>query len=196
MARKRDTHPAVRKPLIVAAGAVVGLVVLLYVVSTCVLGGRGDDGQVAAPPAPANNSSGVVDGASAGVATGGSVPTTGAATTTVKAPVNRLTDGGDNPFASRVGAAPAPVKVPAVNVKVPAADELLAKVHVWQLLELKDGKGTFLVDGKKVTGIALRKEIVKGYTFNSVTTAKCATVRNTKAAQAFVLCLGAAPFSA
>jgi hypothetical protein len=66
--------------------------------------------------------------------------------------------------------------------------------HTWQLLDLKGDDATFLVDGKKVAGKALKAEIVKGYTYNSVTNATCVTVLHD--AQAFALCSGAAPFAA
>jgi hypothetical protein len=85
------------------------------------------------------------------------------------------------------------VKTPAPDTTTVAAPDATT-AHTWQLLDLKGNDATFLVDGKKVAGKALKAEIVTGYTYNSVTNATCVTVLHD--AKAFALCSGAAPFPA
>ncbi len=160
----------IRKPFIIGGAAVIGVTLVLFLASTFLYGG-GDDAPPTAPvtsaaaPAPAVKPAAKVD-------------------------ENKLKSGGRDPFSPRVGAAPAraPISAPVV------VEEAAATVHTWQLLDVKDGIGSFLVDGKKIAGVDLKKEIVKGYKFNSVSGATCVTV--TVESKAFGLCEGGTPFSA
>jgi hypothetical protein len=192
--KKTEQQSAISKRFLVTAGAVLGVAVLGFVAMSFV--GKSDDTQIPTTTASAVGASTGTSGTSSttgGASTSGTPSTAG--TSSVKPPENKLTDGGDNPFTPKLsaGGTSSGGQVQAAASQPSPVQAVTSKLHAWQLLTVKDGKATFLVDGKKKAGIALKGEIIKGYTFNSVA-GSCVTVK--KGTSTFGLCPGAQPFSA
>lgn len=189
MAKKKAIEPPVRKSVLVGGGIVIGVAVLGFIVSTFVLGGGG--GGDAKPAANANP---VATAAPAAQVPGSDgVPATGnTAAGSDQFPENNLNPGGKNPFAPKASGTSSASTSGSVLAAAAKAPDLKNVPHTWQLLSVKDGKGTFIVDGKKISGVATGKTILGDYVFKSVTGGCAAVAKGTKA---FVLCTGAAPFS-
>jgi hypothetical protein len=179
--KKKADEPAVRKSFLVFGGVIIGVAILGFVVSTFLVGGGGGGEEVTKPI----SSSAPTTGSDTSGSTG--TPATGATTGTF--PKNELKPGGKNPFSPRAaGAAASTTETTVASAAVQAAES--DATHTWQMLELKSGSATILVDGKKKV-VKVGETLADGYKLNSVT-GKCVTV---KGSSTFGLCPGAQPIT-
>lgn len=184
MAKKtKGSEPPVRKSFLIFGGIIIGVAVVGFVVSTFVLGGGGGGPEVTTP---ITSSAPTTTGTEPAAPASDDVPATGS--TTGNFPKNDLKPGGRNPFSAKGGSAPAASTSVAASTAATPVEQ--AKAHTWQMLDLKSGEATILVDGKKKI-VKVGEELVEGYKLNSVT-GKCVTV---KGASVFGLCPGAQPIT-
>lgn len=186
--KSKTAQPPVRKSFLVGGGVVIGIAILAFVVNTFVLGSGGGGGDIPAPSTIPGSTDTGTDTGSTGVVPGSDgnpIPNPGVDTS--RFPKNELTPGGRNPFQAKGGSGGTVAAAAAASA--PAPDVETVKSYTWQMLDLKDGKATILVNGTRKI-VKVGDKLIGDYTLNSIT-GQCVTVKGTST---FGLCPGAAPF--